>query len=276
MKWSFVSLFVTYTSNINKSLKVIDLTSHSAYAVNNLYSRYTVGCLRGTNMRKQMRSIILAGAGVVLTLCLPQTAMAVNNSTFNQTINAGVLSTDMLDASQVTVASPSVAMTAKSLSFACQSGGSASTGTFGTNAQRIYVMNPGGANNGWTLTLAATSGATTTWVSGGNSFDFNDPTTSGCGDGADADTKSGQLTVDPSVGTLTADCASCALTNVTKGTSTAFLQATTDSVTLLNAALSSDDIWRGYLTGVGLSQTIPAETPAGAYTINMTLTATAL
>ena len=27
--------------------------------------------------------------------------------------------------------------------------------------------------------------------------------------------------------------------------------------------------------GIGLSQTIPAETPAGAYTLNMTLTATA-
>jgi hypothetical protein len=230
----------------------------------------------GEFMHRRIRYIVSVGVGLVIALSLPQTVQAANNSTFNQTINAGVLSVDILDASQVTVPSPSVAMSAKSSSFACQSGGSASTGLFGANAQRIYVMNPGGANNGWTLTLGATSGATTTWVSGGNTFDFNDAGTSGCTDAADADSKAGQLTVDPSVGTLTADCTSCTTANVTKGTSTAYVQTTVDSVTLLNAALSSDDIWRGYLTGATLSQTIPAETPAGVYTMNMTLTATAL
>ena len=49
-----------------------------------------------------------------------------------------------------------------------------------------------------------------------------------------------------------------------------------DSVTLLNAAAASDDIWRGYLTGVGMSQTIPAEQPADSYSVNMTLTAAAI
>lgn len=229
-------------------------------------------------MGKITKKSILLSVGAALTLVVSSSqgvVYAANNSTFNQTINAGVLSTDIMDASGVTVGSPSVSMSAKTLSFTCQSGGSASTGTFGTNTQRVYVINPGGADNGWTLTLAATSGPTAVWTAGGNTFDFNDSGTSGCTDGADTDTKAGQLTVDPSASTLTTDCASCTTTSITKGTSTAYVEGTTNSVTLLNAAAASDNVWRGYMTGAGLSQTIPAETPAGAYTVNMTLTATA-
>ncbi len=130
----------------------------------------------------------------------------------------------------------------------------------------MYTINPDGADNGWTLTIAATSGVTTLWQNGGSTqnYDFNDPTGAnpGCTDGGDADSRPGQLTIDPSVSTINLDCGTCVATNVTKGSSTGFNQGTTDSVTLLNAAAASDDIWRGYLTGVGLSQTIPAEQPA--------------
>jgi len=212
--------------------------------------------------------IVISSSGV---------AYAANTPTFNQTITSGGLSTDILDASRVSVASPSATMSPKGFSFTCLTGGSASTGTLGTDSQRLYVVNPSGANNGWTLTIAATSGATALWSDGGsNTYDFNDAGTAGCSDGADADTKAGQLTIDPSVGTLTADCTSCTTANITKGSTSAFVEGTQNNVTLLNAALASDDVWRGYLTGATLSQTIPAETPGAAYTINMTLTATAL
>ena len=195
---------------------------------------------------------------------------AANNSTFNQTINAGVLATDILDASRVTVASPAITMSAKNFSFDCQSGGNASTGTFGSSSQRIYVTNPGGANSGWTLTLAATSGASTLWSNTGatQTFDFNNAAGSGC--------TAGQMSVNPTAGTLTADCLTCTTTNVSKGSNSSFVQGTTDSITLLNAAAASDDAWRGYLSGATVSQTIPAEQQADAYTINMTLTSTAL
>ncbi len=222
-------------------------------------------------LRITKRIVVVLGV-LLLASTNAVTVVAANNSTFNQTINAGTLATDIMDASRVTVASPSVTMSAKTFSFDCQSGGSASTGTFGTNTQRIYVTNPDAADNGWTLTLAATSGATSLWSS---NIDFNDAGGSGCTDGADADSAAGQLTVDPSVGTITTDCTGCVTTNVSKGSSTAYAQGTTDSVTLLNAAAGSDDIWRGYLTGATLSQTIPAQTAAGSYSINMTLTATA-
>jgi hypothetical protein len=222
---------------------------------------------------------------IVCSLCLALAVIAATSSgarsastpTFNQTINPGVLSTDILDASRVAVGSPSVAMTTKSFLFACGSGANASTGTLGSGSQRVYIINPGGANNGWTLTMAATGGATAVWSDGGtNTYDFNDATTAGCTDGADTDTKIGQLSVDPSVSTLTTDCNSCTTTNVTKGSSSAFVETSQNSITLMSATLASDDVWRGYLTGIALSQTIPAEQPAATYTINMTLTATAL
>lgn len=227
-------------------------------------------------MKKSKQLILLVGLFVFFSGAV---VFAANNSNLTQTINAGVLATDILDNSQVAVGSPSAAMSTKTFSFNCQSSGSASTGTLGTNTQRLYVMNPDAADNGWTLTIAATSGATTRWANGGSTifYDFNDPGGSGCTDGAgDADTSAGQLTIDANAGTLTADCLSCTTSNVTKGSSNAYNQGTIDSITLLNAAASSDDIWRGYLTGASLSQTIPAEQAADSYTINLTLTATAL
>lgn len=228
-------------------------------------------------MKKKTAGAHLLLAGV-LALGFVSPAQAAPTTDLTQVINAGTLVTDILDASRVAVTSPSVAMSAKNFSFTCQSGGSASTGLFGTNTQRIYVTNPGAANNGWTLTLAATSGATARWQNtGATSFiDFNDAGTGGCADSGDTDTTGGQLTVDPSVSTLTTDCTSCTTTGVTKGSSTAYVEGTTNSVTLLNAGASSEDNWRGYLTGASMSQVIPAETVATSYTLNLTLTSTAL
>lgn len=207
-----------------------------------------------------------------------QTVFSANTPNFTQTINSGVLATDILDNNRATVASPSVALGAKTFSFDCYSGGTASTGLLGTNTQRVYVMNPDAADNGWTLTIAATSGNTSVWDAGAaTDYDFNDPTGSGCTDGGgDADAFGGQMTINANAGTLTTDCVSCTTTNVTKGSSNAFNQGTTDSITLLSAASGSDDVWRGYMTDISVSQTIPAEQVAGSYSLGMTLTVTAL
>jgi len=221
-----------------------------------------------------MQTIKIALFAVVLTLVVGAgSASAANDPDLTQDILAGTLSTDVKDNLGDTVASPSAALSTETFSFDCQT----STGVLGTNTQRIYVMNPDGADNGWTLTIAATSGATALWQNGGASqfFDFNDPTTSGCTDGGDADTRPGQLSIDPSVGSITTDCLACVVTNVSLGSASAFSQGVTDSITLINAAAASDDIWRGYLEDVDLSQTLPPEQSADSYTINLTLTATA-
>ena len=194
---------------------------------------------------------------------------------FQQTLNSGTLTTDIRDASRNTVASPQVSMSVATFSFDCQSGVSSSTGTLGSNSQRLYVDNPSNADNGWTLTVAPTSGSTTTWTDGTKKIDLNDGTNSGCSDGADTDTASGQLTIDPSAGTITSDCTTCSTSNISKGSIASLSEGVTNVITLLNAAASSDNVGRWYLTGADVKQTIPAEQEAGNYTLNMTVTVTA-
>lgn len=225
-------------------------------------------------MKKVFKSglIALVAAGSLIGMSAPS-AFAASNSNVTQVVSGGTLATDIRDASRVAVASPTFALAGTNFSFNCQT----TNGSVGSTSQRIYVDNPGGANNGWTLTAAATDGATGLWKNAGTTqtYDYNDPTTSGCADGADADAKAGQMTVNPTAGSIVTDCSSCATTNLTKGSSTGFSQGTTDSITLINAAAASDDYGRWYFTGATVNQTIPAEQPVDSYTINLTLTATA-
>lgn len=199
-------------------------------------------------------------------------ALAASTSNFTQTINAGTLSVDIVNGSYVTVGSPTVAMGAVTFSFACRTSGNRASGTFGTASEQIYVQNPDAADGGWTVSLAG-SAATNVWDSAGTDYDFNDSSGSGCTDGGDADSVGGQMTVDASGGTLAAGaCSACTTANITKGSANSYVQATTDSITLLTAAAGSDDIGDWTLQGVSILNTIPAEQPAASdYDINMTL-----
>ena len=193
---------------------------------------------------------------------------ASSTSNFTQVVNSGTLAVDIVDSSYVTVGSPSVTMGAVTFSFTCQT----ATGTFGSASQVIYVSNPDAADNGWTVSLAGSS-TTAVWDSAGTDFDFNDAGGSGCTDGADADAFGGQMTVNPNAGTLAVgQCATCATTSVTKGSSTAFVEGTTNSITVLTGAAGSNDIGDWKLTAVAISQAVPAEQPAASdYDVNMVL-----
>lgn len=198
--------------------------------------------------------------------------LAAATSTFNQTINPGTLSVDIVDASYVTVGSPSISMTTATVNFSCQT----VTGTFGTATEQIYIKNPDAADSGWTVSLAG-SAPTAVWDGGAVDYDFNDSTGSGCTDGADTDSLGGQMTVDPSGGTLAkGQCLTCGVTGVSKGSSDTFVEGTKDSITILSAAAGSDDIGDWKLTGVSISQKIPAEIPVGSYSIGLTLSIIAL
>ena len=106
----------------------------------------------------------------------------------------------------------------------------------------------------------AGSATTAVWDSSGTDIDFNDAGGSGCTDGADTDSVGGQMTVDPSGGTLaTGQCLSCGTSNITKGSSASFSEGTTNSITVLTGASGSDDFGDWKLTGVEISQTVPAE-----------------
>lgn len=225
-------------------------------------------------MKKTATPILTVGI-FLLVLVSSAVVFASPDTEFTQVINDGVLSTDILDAGGAPVASPTVTMSAVSTSASCQTPGS--SGTFGTSSERIYVDNPGGANSGWNLTVAATSGSTAVWDGVSYNMDFNDPTTGGCADGGDVDGNAGQMTINPNAGTVNLDCSgSCTSTGITKGSSDSFEEGVTDAITLIAAAAGSDDIWRGYLTGATVNQTIPANTPSDTYTLDLTVTATAL
>lgn len=210
---------------------------------------------------------ILSATGVLASMAILVAAptlyaLPTADSQLQQQIVAGVLSTDIRDASNVVVPSPSFAMGSVSVSNDQQ----VSTGTFGSSAQRISIDNPGGANSGWTLALNVECPAVgggcaevSKWKSGSDSYSYN------------GTAAQGQLTVNPAPSTITASTGTT--TGITKGVLTAF--SGTNPVTLLTASALSDDIWRGYITGVGLSQTIPGSQPVGAYSIDMVQTVTA-
>lgn len=224
-------------------------------------------------MRTHIFPLLVAFSLLVYSFFSSNLIYAANTSNFTQTINAGTLSVDIVDGSYNTVASPAVAMTAATFSFACQQ----STGTFGTATEQIYVQNPDAADSGWTVSIAG-SATTALWASSGPDFDFNDPTSSGCSDGADADSFGGQMGLNPNAGTLAVGgCSSCTTTNVTKGSSSAFSEGTTDSITVLSGAAGSDDIGDWTLQGVSVTQEIPGEQPAASdYNITLVLSIVAL
>jgi hypothetical protein len=189
---------------------------------------------------------------------------ASNQSEFDQTISAGSLSVDIVDGSGNTVGSPAAAFASKSFSFDTQT----SAGTFGTASQKIRASNPT-ATDTWTVNLAG-SATTATWTSGSNHYDFNDSNGSGYTDGADTDSYGGQITVDPSGGTI-AGVSGCSTSNVSVGASDSFVEGSTDSIDLMSATTGAATSCRWDLTGVALSQKIPAAQTAGSYALTMVL-----
>jgi hypothetical protein len=210
---------------------------------------------------KKLSAGIAAISAVVILSGTSAYAALSDSTLFQQVISAGTLSTFIGDAAGVEVAAPSVVFPAQTVSNSVQT----SVGTYGTDSQRIYVDNPGAVTGTgtWTLSLAATGGPTATWSGTSGTYPFNA-----------ASSTLGQLTINPSVGTLTATVGTT--TGITKGSAATFSGGTNGPVTLLNASSSADDINRVYLTGVSASQTIPASQPAGTYTIDFTQTVAAV
>jgi hypothetical protein len=200
---------------------------------------------------------LVLGSGVVYAATTPQ---------LNQTISDGAKSVDIVDAGGVPVASPSATFGALSFSFNTQD---ATASNIFTSAQRIRVSNPTSTAT-WSVNIAG-SAPTAVWTAGGNTYDFND--TSGYTDGADTDTKGGQLTVDPSAGTI-AGVSGCATTNVTAGTSDSFVEGTTNSIDLFSGAAGASTYCRWDFTGANMTQKIPAGQPSGSYSVALTVTIT--
>lgn len=206
----------------------------------------------------------------LLVLLQAALVFASNATTFSQTISDGSLSIDIVDGSGVTVGSPGVTFGGLSFAFSSQT----ATGTLGEAAQKLRVYNPTGTAT-WTASIAATAGPTALWDTGSVTYDFNDTNADGTDD-ADADSKGGKLTVDPSVGTVAGvpDNTACPTTGITKGSSSSFreIAVAVNSITLLSGGVSASPYCRWDFTGVGLSQVVPASQPSGAYNLSFTIT----
>jgi len=210
-------------------------------------------------------SLVLA---FVFVFLISSQVFAADTTVLTQVINAGSLGEDIVDASGVTVASPAVTMGAVSFSFSDQT----SSGQFGTTAERVRVSNPT-ATEEWTVSIAA-SATTAVWTDGGSStYDFNDASGSGYTDGADTDSVGGQMTIDPSGGSVTG-VDGCATTGVNvQATPVAFEEGTTDSVDLMIAGGTAAPFCQfDFIGDAGnVVQKIPASTIAGTYTISLTV-----
>jgi hypothetical protein len=183
------------------------------------------------------------------------------------TAAGGSVSVDIVDSWGTPVGSPSFNMNSVIVTIGHQS----ATGVFGEANQKIRVTNNSG-NAQWSLALAADGGPTSFWDWTVTDYDFNDPTAN-AGDGVDGDTLGGRMSLNASVGTLGGTCTA---TGVTKGSSASFSEAGIDSITLLTAGATADTGCYWDFTGIDISQTIPGEKPTGTYSINMTMTATAI
>lgn len=184
------------------------------------------------------------------------------------------LSVSIVDASGDAVGSPSYSLSNGITQSSCQT----TTGTFGASSQRIRVFNSL-ASTAWSLSIAATNGATASWQKsgGGSSYDFNDSSGSpaGCNSGGDGDGIAGQLSINPSGASIAAK-SGCSMTGISKGSSTAFSQGSTDAISLADASSSAQFGCYWEFTGFGMSQKIPAFQDSGMYEIDMTLTAVAV
>jgi hypothetical protein len=198
----------------------------------------------------------------------PSTAVAISGTTtiVEQT---STLSIDIVDGTNSPVTSPSVSMNSSVFNFVNQS----TTGTLGTASEKIFITSDSTTN--WEVSIAATTGATALWSNSGNTiyYDFND-STANAEDGADTDSYGGQLTINPSVATLSAG-SGCSTTGLSLGSNASFIEDSVNAITLLSAS-SADSNCDWSLTDIDLTQTIPAEQPSDAYGIDLTLTITAI
>ncbi len=205
---------------------------------------------------------VLACLALVAAVSVYAASTSTVGSTFKLVINAGnSLAVDVKDSSRNSVSS-TVQFSTTTESASCQY----ATGTLGTNSQRIYVTSLHGFTTSWSLTIGATAGTSSSWSTGTLAFNFNDPTGSGC--------TNGQLTMDPSVGTITTDytASGATSTGISLGSSNQTFTTTSNSITLMSAVSTTPKTGRWYLTGVSSTQAIPGFTLADTYTLPMTLT----
>ncbi len=263
-KQYFISILIITLSSLGLSLGVI-----SSYASQSCNGTLNCRNCTETSCKGCSRCIWTApvcnGTPSNCSTFTNQSACSVCGCTWQST---GLL-VDIVNASNVSVPAPSFSMVNKQLSFFPE----ISTGTLGTSAQKIFIQSDGTTR--WQVSIAATNGPTALWQNAGNNkfYDFNDATSS-AGDGGDSDTYGGQLSISPSGSTLTAG-SGCTTTGLTRGSDSAFVEGSVNSILLLSATSQLNGCnWS--LTNIGMSQIIPNEQAIDTYGLSLTFTIVAI
>lgn len=137
------------------------------------------------------------------------------------------------------------------------------------------------ANPGWSLSIAATNGATAKWTSiptGEATYDYNDSggSPAGCSDSAvDTDTIGGQLSLRPAQSNVAPE-SGCSNTGITKGINASFVENSVNAITLLSANASAPTFCGWLINNLEFVQRIPALQHTAGYYLDVTLTAVAL
>jgi hypothetical protein len=205
-------------------------------------------------MRKQANVLVALLAAVAVVIPAVG-ASAATNPNLTQVINAGVQTFDIVDGSNVTVASPSVAFPTKGFSFTCQS----STANLGTGTQKLQIKNQKAGSV--SVDMNAATPGTSTWTAGGNTYKYNDATGSGCTNGQLSVTAGATFTKTAGAGSPTVTFPGGSFTG-------------SSPVTVINN--TGTVRYEADVTAIPLVQQIPAEQPEGSYSIPMNLTTTIL
>ena len=166
--------------------------------------------------------------------------------------STGSLAVDIVDSGGSSVTTPSVNFSSANFNWGTQQ----STATMGITAEKIRVTNTTSTPS-WTLSIAGTVN-TNLWTSGGNTYDFNDTSVTG------------RLNVNPGGVTITPQ-GGCNNTGLTNGSTAYFVQGTQDSINLITAGASAGTNCYWDVTGVEMTQDIPAAQAIGNYSLNLIL-----
>lgn len=225
-----------------------------------------------------LRPLLKATVALVLGISvLSATVAYAVNVSFTLDVTTSGLTVSFVDGNDAAVTNPAVDFGSLTRSNTCSTITAMLADTSASDAtdqRKIKIENPGASDSGFVVDISAAA-TTDLWTTGGNSIDFNDAGdvgSEGCTDkpSGDGDSFGGQLTIDPSAATLTA--VSGGTSNITKGSSTGFVEGTTDAVTLINAAAGSSDFGEWHLSDISLSQKIPSNQAVGDdYAITMVI-----
>lgn len=183
--------------------------------------------------------------------------MAVEWSEADAGGGGGTLSVDIVDGAGSSVTSPTVIFANKNFNWVAQQ--AAGVLGFTTPSVQKIRLNNTTANANWTLSIAATSGVSALWQGATYSYDFNGTLTTG------------RLYVDPTV-TVTPQ-GGCSTTGINSSQAAYYFeQGVRDSITLVSASGAQTNCYWD-ITGVDLTQDIPAGQRPDGYSIGMTLTA---